>query len=222
MDSTGSDGRPRDPHGGQPVTRAGRALDIARGALVLLHGRGGNAESMLALARSLDRPDFAILAPAAAEGTWYPYSFLAPLDRNEPFLGSALRRVGNVTDEVLAAGIPFERQVLVGFSQGACLTLEFVARNPRRYGGVAGLTGGLIGPDGTPREYPGSLEETPVFLGSSDPDPHVPPERVEETAKVLAGMGAIVTTRIYPGMPHTVNDEELEHVRAMLDAVAVT
>lgn len=209
----------QDPHGGRPIIASGRPLAEASAAMILVHGRGGSAEDILQLAREFGRPDVAYLAPSAAGNTWYPYSFLAPLERNEPYLSSALRLVGSTVDGVLAAGIPAERLLLLGFSQGACLTLEFVARNPRRYGGVAGLTGGLIGPDETPRDYSGSLEGTPVFLGTSDPDPHVPLSRVEETAGVLEGMGARVETRVYPGMPHTVNMDELERVRAMVDGV---
>jgi predicted esterase len=209
-----------DPHHGQPVLAAGRPLGEAAAAMVLLHGRGAGAESILGLAAELARPDFAYLAPQAAGHTWYPYSFLAPLEHNEPWLGSALRLVGAVVDRAAAAGVPAERLLLAGFSQGACLALEYTARRPRRFGGVAALTGGLIGPDGTPRGAPGSLAGTPVFLGSADPDPHVPRARVEESARVLAAMGARVTTRLYPGMGHTVNEDELERVRAMMSGVA--
>jgi predicted esterase len=209
-----------DPHRGQPAVAAGRPLERAEAAMILLHGRGASAEDILHLAAELERPDFAYLAPQAAGHTWYPYSFLAPLEQNEPYLSSALRLVGATVDRVLAAGIPSERLLLLGFSQGACLALEFTARNPRHYGGVAALTGGLIGPDGTPRDYPGSLAGTDVFLGTADPDPHVPRSRVEESARVLERMGARVTVRIYPGMGHTVNQDELDHVRSMMERVA--
>lgn len=207
----------RDPHRGQPVATAGRALHEARAAMLLVHGRGADAESMLELAHHLPHPAFAFLAPQAAGSTWYPYSFLAPLEQNEPYLSSALGLLATVLERVGAAGVPPERLLLLGFSQGACLTLEFVARHPRRYGGVAALTGGLIGPEGTPRDYAGSLDGTPVFFGTADPDPHVPRARVEESARVLERMGAHVTTRVYPGMGHTVNPDELEHVRALMD-----
>jgi predicted esterase len=207
-----------DPHRGQRVVTGGPPLAGAAAAMVLVHGRGASAESILQLAQALDRPGFAYLAPQAAGYTWYPQGFMAPLEANEPWLSSALALLDSVVERVLGAGIPAERLLLLGFSQGACLTLEYTARHARRYGGVAGLTGGLIGPDGTPRDYPGSLGGTPVFLGASDPDPHVPRARVEETAGVLAGLGARVTTRLYPGMPHTVNDDELDHVRSMMDA----
>src|SRR5690606_35253733 len=143
-------------------------------AMILVHGRGATAESMLPLAHALARPDFAYLAPQAAGHTWYPHPFLAPIPRNEPYLSSALRLLGSAVERVTAAGIPAERLLLLGVSQGACLAREFAARNARRYGGVAALTGGLIGPEGTPQDYPGSLEGTPVFIGSAVPDPHIP------------------------------------------------
>jgi predicted esterase len=187
--------------------------------MVLAHGRGASAADILSLARELADPGFAYLAPQAAGHTWYPYSFLVPTEQNEPHLSSALRLLGSVVDQVVAAGIPHERIILLGFSQGACLSCEFAARNARRYGGVAALTGGLIGAEGTPRDYAGSFDGTPVFLGSSDPDPHIPVARVDETEAVLLRMGAEVTKRIYPGMGHTVNREELEYVRRMMDAL---
>ncbi|HUF13891.1 MAG TPA: dienelactone hydrolase family protein [Longimicrobiales bacterium] len=208
-----------DPHAGQPTLTGGVPLEEARGAMVMLHGRGATAESILALAEVFGRPDFAYLAPAAAGNAWYPHSFLAPIDRNEPWLSSALAFVGRALEQALGAGLAPERLMLLGFSQGACLTLEYVAQHARRYGGVAGLTGGLIGPDGTPRDYRGSLAGTPVFIGSADPDPHIPRERVVHSAAVLERMGAEVTTRIYPGMGHTVNEDEVEHVRALMEDV---
>jgi predicted esterase len=171
----------------------------------------------MGLAEALGREDLALIAPRAAGNTWYPQSFLAPIEANEPGLSSGLAVLGDVIDSAEAAGVPAVRQVLVGFSQGACLTLEFAARHPRRFGAVAGLTGGLVGPPGTPRDYPGSLDGTPVFLGSSDPDPHVPWSRVTETAEVLERMGATVDLRRYPGMPHTINEEEVAAVRALID-----
>jgi predicted esterase len=174
------------------------------------------AADILALAPELGVPGFAFVAPQAAGNTWYPYSFLAPLASNEPWLTSALKAVGRAFARVTAAGIPPERTLLLGFSQGACLTLEYVARHAQRYGGVAGLSGGLIGPDHTPRDYAGSLSGTPVFLGCSDVDPHVPASRVEESAEVLRRLGADVTARLYAGMGHTVNADELEAVRSMM------
>jgi predicted esterase len=203
-------------HGDQPVVAAGRPLADASAAMILVHGRGASAESILTLADELDRPDLAYLAPQAAGSTWYDYSFLAPLDQNEPGLSSALARLGELVEHIESEGVPAERIVLLGFSQGACLSLEFAARNPRRYGGVVALSGGLIGPPGTPRDYPGSLAETPVFLGCSDRDPHIPLQRVKESTQVLQRMGADVTERIYPALGHMVNDDELDFIRELL------
>jgi predicted esterase len=209
-----------DPHGREVVRRAGEPAAEAAAALVLVHGRGGSADDILTLAGELDVLGVAYLAPQAAGGTWYPQSFLAPIEANEPGLSSGLRRLEAVVEELETAGLPARRIVLLGFSQGACLTLEFTARHPRRYGAVVGFTGGLIGPRGTPREYQGSVDGTPVFLGSSDPDPHVPWWRVEETADVLRRMGAEVDARAYSGMAHTINVEELDAARALLTATA--
>jgi predicted esterase len=202
------------------VATAGRPLAEAGAAMILVHGRGATAESILTLADELGRPDLAYLAPQAHGHAWYPYSFLAPMEQNEPGLSSGLAVLGDLVLRVGAAGIPPERTVLLGFSQGACLSLEFAARNARRLGGVVGLSGGLIGPPGTPRDYPGTLAGTPVFLGCSDRDPHIPRERVDESARVLAGLGGEVTERIYPRMGHTVNEDEIEFVRALLGQLA--
>lgn len=207
------------PHQGQPLARAGRPVEEAAAAMVMVHGRGATAESILELRHEFAAPDLAYVAPQAAGYTWYPYPFLAPMERNEPGLSSGLARIGEVLAGLEAAGIPPERTFLLGFSQGACLALEFAARNARRYGGVFGLSGGLIGPPGTPRDYPGSFAGTPVFLGCSDHDPHIPRERVDETAEVLRRMGAEVTERIYPAMGHTVNRDEVEFVKALLAPV---
>src|SRR5437899_3754074 len=206
-------------HRGQPVLTAGEDLGAARAAVVMVHGRGATAGSILTLAPRLDIPGVAFLAPQAAGGTWYPGRFLDPVEANEPWLSSALGSVGDVMADVEGAGIAPEATLLLGFSQGACLALEFVARNARRYGGVAGLSGGLIGPDGTPRDYPGSLAATPVFLGCSDVDFHVPKERVQLSAQVLQRLGANVTMRLYPGMGHTVNQDEIAFVRGMMAAL---
>lgn len=199
-----------------PTLATGAPLGQARGAVIMIHGRGASAESILSLAPELWAEDLAYLAPQATNGSWYPFSFLAPLERNEPFLGAALAAVGALVARVEEAGVPAGRIALLGFSQGACLASEFVARNARRYGGLIALSGGLIGPDGTPRDYQGSLDGTPAFLGCSDVDSHIPKERVLETEAVLARMGAAVTTKLYPGMGHTVNEDELEHARAIL------
>lgn len=207
-------------HQGQPLLQRGAPLGEARAAMVLVHGRGASAADIMTLADELPHPDFAFLAPQAAGGTWYPNRFMAPIASNEPWLSSALQVLADTLASLEAAGLPPERTILLGFSQGACLATEFVARNARRYGGVVGLSGGLIGPTGTPRDYPGSLDGTPVLLGCSDVDPHIPVGRVHETAEVLRRLGAAVDERIYPGMGHTVNEDELAAVRAMMAAIA--
>lgn len=210
----------QDPHASQRTVTAGPSPDSAAGTVVLVHGRGATAQSMLSLYTQLEVPTLAALAPQAAGGSWYPHSFLAPLQANQPYLDSALDKLNSIVEGLMARGTPGERIAVLGFSQGACLTLEFAARHPRRFGAVIGLTGGLIGPPGTPRKYPGSLDGTPVFLGTSDPDPHVPFGRVQETESVLSGMGATVELRRYPGMPHTINGDELDACRALLRHVA--
>jgi phospholipase/carboxylesterase len=182
----------------------------------MLHGRGASAESILDLAEPLAAPGVAYLAPQAAGSAWYPRRFIEPIASNEPWLSSALALVGAVLTRVEAAGVPPERTVLLGFSQGACLALEYAARNGRRYGGAVGLSGGLIGPPGTRWDYPATLAGTPVFLGCSDVDFHIPKERVDESATVLRTLGADVEERIYPGMDHTVNQDEVDWVRALL------
>lgn len=212
---------PTDPHRGERVVAIGEPLATARAVMILLHGRYASAENILMLVDRIAVPGVAYLAPQAHESTWYPLTFLSPLESNEPGLSSALGVIDALVASIGAAGIPPERTLLLGFSQGACLATESAARTPRRYGAVVGFTGGLLGPPGTPREYPGSLSGVPVFLGAGDPDPHVPWWRVEETAEVLGRMGAQVDLRRYPGMPHTVNDEELGVARALLEGVAV-
>jgi phospholipase/carboxylesterase len=209
----------RDPHRDQPILLSGAQLEDAAGVVIMVHGRGGSPRDMLQLALELDRPKFACLAPTAAGGSWYPYSFLEPIERNASHLNSALRLMEAALGRAVAAAIPAERVVLLGFSQGGCLALEFAARNARRYGGLIGLSGGLIGPEGTPRDYPGAFDGTPAFLGCGDLDPHVPKRRVDETASVLERMGAVVTKRIYQGMGHTVNPDEIAAVRSLLDGV---
>jgi predicted esterase len=207
-------------HQGQPVRFSGAPLAQASAVVLMLHGRGASAESILTLAGELGAaPGLAYAAPQAAGATWYPYSFLAPIEKNEPWLSSALAAVGEALTRLQAAGLSPERTVVLGFSQGACLALEYAARHATRYGGLVGLSGGLIGPDGTPRSYDGSLGGTPVFLGCSDVDAHIPLARVHETAAVLARLGGAMTTRIYPGMGHTVNQDERDAVRALLRGV---
>ena len=208
-----------DPHALQPIVSAGPAPEDAAGTLILLHGRGASAQSILSLYDELELPALAALAPQAAGNTWYPHSFLAPLDANQPYLDSALKKLRSIVDDLIQRKVPSQRIALMGFSQGACLTLEFAARNPMHYGAIIAFTGGLIGPPGTPREYGGSLAGTSVFLGSADPDPHVPFERVKETREVLSGMGATVEMRRYPGMPHTINEDELLAARRLLEGL---
>jgi predicted esterase len=207
----------RHPHGGERVLIGGAPLETAAGALIAIHGRGAGAEDIIALGKEIAPSNIAILAPQAAGNTWYPYRFLEPTERNEPYLSSALRVVADLVARLGEQGIPPERVALLGFSQGACLALEAAARNPRRYAGVIGFSGGLIGPPGTSFDYAGSLERTPVFIGSSDVDPHIPKERVEESAVALDRLGAAVDVRLYPGMGHTVNREELEAARSLLE-----
>ena len=202
------------------VLAAGAPLARARAAAILVHGRGASAEDILTLADEFAQGDIAYLAPQAAGSSWYPYSFLAPLEQNEPQLSDALAAVGAALDHVAREGFTPERIALIGFSQGGCLALEYVARNAGRYGAVAGLSAGLIGPLGLPLDYPGSLSGTPVFLGCSDVDSHIPLARVNESRDVLTRMGAAVTERIYPGMGHTVNADEIAHVARLLAAIA--
>lgn len=201
------------PHHGQPIRTEGEPLETARAAMLMIHGRGASAEDILTLATQFNQPGFAYLAPQAAGNTWYPNRFLVPVAENEPWLSSALAFVGDTLTQIINAGIPFERIVLLGFSQGACLTLEFAARNARRYGGIVGLSGALIGAGDTPRDYAGSLAGTPVFLGCSDVDFHVPKERVNESAETLSRLGGEVTRRLYPNHDHSVNQDEIEFVR---------
>jgi len=206
-----------DPHAGQPVLRRGAAPSDSRRAVILMHGRGDSAEGILGLAGELDVPGIMWLAPQAASHTWYPLSFLAPLAQNEPGLTSALDVIGGLVELLGREGVAPERIVLMGFSQGACLAQEFAARHAQRYAAVVGLSGGLIGPRGTPRNYQGSLVGTPVFLGCSDTDPHIPLDRVHESAGVFRAMSALVDERIYPRMGHTVNRDEIEAVKAILE-----
>ncbi|MCU1384555.1 MAG: phospholipase [Acidobacteria bacterium] len=207
---------PNDPHRGQPVLTLGPPPTAARVTLIMVHGRGASAEDMLGLAHEFDTTDVAFLAPQAAGRTWYPSSFLSPIRDNEPGITSGLNVIGGLVDRLIAEQIAIDRIAVLGFSQGACLSLEFAARHPRRYKAVVGLSGGLIGPPGTPRGYPGTLDAAPVFLGCSDIDPHIPLARVHESADVFRRMGASVDERIYPRMGHTVNEDEVTAVRALL------
>ena len=201
-----------------PVVQTGEPLGKARAAMILVHGRGATAKDIMTIGAELLHPGFAYLAPQAAGNAWYPNPFTAPIETNEPYLSSALEVLQNLLAKVEET-IPADSVILLGFSQGACLTLEFAARHARRYGGVVGFSGGLIGPDGTPRDDPGNFEGTPVFLGCSDIDPHIRKDRVLEAAEVFKRMGANVTSRLYPGMGHTVNQEEIEAAREIVESV---
>jgi predicted esterase len=209
-----------DPHAGQPVLRVGPSPQESPQTLIMLHGRGGTAASIMSLYRRLELPgDVARLAPQAAENNWYPHRFLSPLETNQPWIDSALRRVDSLVDEVTAQGVASHRIALLGFSQGACLAAEYIAQRPRRYGAVMILTGSLLGPLDLRRTYAGSLEGTPVFIGTSDPDELVPLEHVENTARVLGRLGAEVDFRVYPGMSHTVNQDEIRACRRLIQSI---
>lgn len=208
-----------DPHHDQPVLRKGAALAKAAGAVILVHGRGGSASDILSLADEMYYPELAYVAPEAAGHTWYPNSFLAPLAENEPWLSSALKKTKDIVDALVSSGIPRRKIVVAGFSQGACLSTEFVARHADQYGGLIAFTGGLIGPPGTRFQYPGNLAGMQAFLGAGDPDPHVPWERVEASASVLSEMGANVTLRRYPGMPHTISEDEIKSARQIIEGL---
>jgi predicted esterase len=207
------------PHRDQPVLAAGAPLDQAAAAVILLHGRGSSADDIVHLGEAIGVERAAYLAPQAAGHTWYPRPFLAPIPENEPALSSALAVIESLLKYLGSAGMPIERTAIGGFSQGACLSTEFAARHARRYGGVIALSGGLIGPPGTPRDYSGSLDATPIFIGCSDIDPHIPLARVDETAAVFTGLGGLVVKRIYPGMGHAINADEIGYVRNLLATI---
>jgi predicted esterase len=207
------------PHDSQAVLRSGEPLEKARAAMILVHGRGASAADIMTIGTELAHPGFAYLAPEAAGNAWYPNPFTAPIESNEPYLSSALGLLESLVSTVTEK-TPHERLILLGFSQGACLMLEFAARHSRRYGGLIAFSGGLIGPDGTPRDYPGSFQGTPAFIGCSDVDPHIRKERVIEAGEVLKRMGANVTVRLYPNMAHTVNADEIHSAAQVVEAVA--
>jgi predicted esterase len=209
-------GRPAHPHAGQPVESRGAAVDVARGAVILVHGRNAEPANILTIAGALANERVAYLAPAAAGHTWYPFSFLTELSQNEPDISSGLEILDGLVTWLEEGGIPPHQIVLLGFSQGACLASEYAVRHARRFGGVVAYSGGLIGPPGTEWNYPGSFDGTPVFLGCSDVDPHIPLARVNESEAVFRRMGAEVTKRIYPGMGHLVNEDEIAFARAHL------
>ena len=208
------------PHEGELVVEAGVPLHGARAAVILVHGRNAGPANILDLVPRLARPNVAYLAPAAAGRTWYPYSFMADIGSNEPGLSSGLGVLASLVERVETAGTPRHRIVLLGFSQGACLAAEFAVRHASRFGGVLAFSGGLIGPPGTAWSDAGRFDDTPIFLGCSDHDSHVPESRVDESAAHFARLGADVTKRIYPGMGHLVSDDEIAFARSLLDAVS--
>jgi predicted esterase len=205
-----------NPHEGQPVLAAGAALNEAQAVMIMLHGRGASAVDILDLAAELEQPGLAFLAPQAQGLVWYPNRFLAPVASNQPRLDQALARVNGLVEYALQAGVAPERVFLLGFSQGASLALETAARSGRRWGGVFGLSGAVIGPPGSPRSYPAGLDGTPILLGCSDVDTFIPLDSVYESANILTELGAAVDTRIYPGMGHTIHPDEIDAVRSVL------
>jgi phospholipase/carboxylesterase len=198
------------------IVTAGNELTATSKVLIMLHGRGGSAEDILSLASHLNVSGFSLFAPQATNNTWYPYSFLAPPSQNEPWLSSALGLLKDLVDELLGKGIVTENIYFLGFSQGACLTLEFITRNAAKYGGVIAFTGGLIGDKIYSENYKGSFQGTPVFIGTSNPDPHVPVERVYATTNILKNMKAVVTEKIYTGMGHTINQDEIDNANKLV------
>jgi predicted esterase len=208
-----------DPHHGAPVLATGADPAVASLAMIMLHGRGASAADILGLAEVIDRPEVAYLAPEAAGHVWYPRTFTAPVETNEPWLTSALKLVATLLAGLAAKAILPERTILLGFSQGACLALTFAARNPMRYGGVIGLSGALIGAEIRPEDYAGSLGGTPVFLGCSDVDPHIPIDRVRRSAAVMRQLGSDVNERTYPGFGHAINEDEIGAIRSVIDSL---
>jgi phospholipase/carboxylesterase len=198
------------------IVTTGKEITPASKVLIMLHGRGGSAEDILSLSGHLNVKDYALIAPQATNNTWYPYSFLAPPTQNEPWLSSALHLVRQIVDELLSKGVTTENIYFTGFSQGACLTLEFVTRNADKYGGIAAFTGGLIGDKIYNENYKGDFQNTPVFVGTSDPDPHIPVERIYATTNILKRMNAAVTEKIYTNMGHTINQDEIDQVNKLI------
>jgi predicted esterase len=206
-------------HTADVVRSEGVPLSQATHVMLLLHGRGGTAMDILSLTRffQAEGQKISFLAPEATDYTWYPHSFLAPIESNEPGLSSGLAVIKTLSDAASERGVPPERQYLLGFSQGACLMLEFAARNARRYGGIYAFSGGVVGPDHTPRNYEGNFAETPVFMGCSDIDPHIPKARFLETSALYERLGASVTAKLYPNMPHTIVEDEIAVARQLFE-----
>lgn len=192
------------------IKYGGVSVNEADKAIIMLHGRGGKAEDILSISQYLELPGFALVAPQATNSTWYPYSFLAPIEENEPWLSSAIDIVGKTFEELLNHGFTAENIYFLGFSQGACLTLEYTARNAQRYGGIVAFTGGLIGDEIDPAKYKGDFEQTPVMLSTGDPDAHVPVDRVLSTSGFFKEMNASVTEKVFPGKVHSVSMKEIE------------
>lgn len=209
------------PHQSAPVLKGGADSSEADAAMILIHGRGATAQSIMTLADELEvGKKLTIRAPQASQNTWYPYSFMAPSENNEPNLSSALQKIYDIIQDLKADGFSEDRIYLAGFSQGACLISEFVARHPKRYGGLIALSGGLIGKGDVinPEDYTGNLENTPVFMGCSDVDPHIPKERVNESEAILNALGSDVIKKLYPGMGHTVNMDEINHINQIINS----
>lgn len=198
------------------ITSGGRDISEAKKVLILLHGRGGNAQDILSLASNLNILDFALFAPQATNNSWYPYSFLAPLNQNEPWLSSALNILHELLEYIKSKGITSENIYFGGFSQGACLTAEFVSRNAEKFGGVVLFTGGLIGDKIYSENYDGNFNGTPIFISTGNPDAHVPLERVQETVKILKGMNAEVNLKVFPGKPHNISQQEIELAKELI------
>ncbi len=207
------------PHQNQQIVTGGVDIDEAKIAMILIHGRGASAQSMLMFADEFEEDNIHYRAIQAKGHTWYPRSFMAPREMNQPGIKSGLQVIYDQIVDLNNKGIPTNKIVLLGFSQGACLTTEFAARHPQRYGGIIGFSGGLIGENVNTQNYQGSMEQTPVFLGCSDRDPHIPQERVDLTEEVFRKIGANVTKKIYVGMGHTVNQDEIDHVNQILSSL---
>ncbi|MCW9708953.1 alpha/beta hydrolase [Fodinibius salsisoli] len=206
----------KGPHQQSKAFEHGASLSRAKAAMIMVHGRGATAKGMFPLADAFAQPDFHYVAPQAENRTWYPYSFLEPKEKNQPGISSGLQLLHDQLESVVQAGIPKEKIILLGFSQGACLATEFAARHPQKLGGIVAFSGGLIGPQIDETNYTGSLDQSPVFMGCSDYDPHIPQERVDETEAVFKRLNAAVNKQIYKGMGHTINKEEIKEVRAIM------
>lgn len=204
------------PHQKSKILEHGSSLSRAKAAMIMIHGRGATAKGMLPLADQFAQPDFYYAAPQAQNHTWYPYSFLEPIEKNQPGLSSGLQLIYDLLDSISQEGIPTVKIILLGFSQGACLVTEFAARHSQKLGGVVAFSGGLIGPKVSLENYSGSMDQTPVFIGCSDNDPYVPNERLDITSQVFEKLNANVNKQIYKGLGHTINEEEIKEVRGMM------